>query len=297
MAFTVDYQPFAAGAGADVESQAQFLLDLADPGQLQNGYVTGVANSAQFNKVARQSSMIATCVANFISQQLQQNVLDDGNVPALIINFTNAILAAVGNPFSTGDLKPTLKTVADAGWVLCDDGTIGNAASGATSRANADTAALFTLLWTNISNANAPVLPGGHGASAAADFAANKTIGLTKMLGRALALAGAGALLTARTLGSSLGEEAHALTAAEGPTHTHAINDPGHVHALSHVFANGELGAIDAQLGNPNHAATAYAVVPSTDAAATGVAVLATGNGTAHNTMQPTSFVNIMVKL
>ena len=110
--------------------------------------------------------------------------------------------------FSTGDLKLTLRTAADAGWVLCNDGTIGNAASGATARADADTQALFTLLWTNMANALCPV-SGGRGASAAADFAAGKTIGLTRMLGRALVVAGAGSGLTNRTLGATAGAETH----------------------------------------------------------------------------------------
>ena len=56
--------------------------------------------------------------------------------------------------FSTGDIKFTIKTAADVGWVLLTDaGTIGNASSGAT-RANADTEELFELLWNNEAIAN-----------------------------------------------------------------------------------------------------------------------------------------------
>jgi len=96
--------------------------------------------------------------------------------------------------FSTGDVKLTLKTVADTSWILMDDKTIGNAASSATGRANADTSALFTLLWTNIIDTWAPV-SSGRGASAAADYAANKTIALPKTLGRALAGYGTGTVV------------------------------------------------------------------------------------------------------
>jgi hypothetical protein len=54
--------------------------------------------------------------------------------------------------FSTGDVKLTIKTSADTGWVMMIDRSIGNASSGGTERANADTEDLFTLLWTNLVN-------------------------------------------------------------------------------------------------------------------------------------------------
>ena len=68
--------------------------------------------------------------------------------------------------------------------------TIGSAASAASTRNNIDTFQLYSTLWNNVSNANAPVST-GRGVSAYADFIANKTIALTKTLGRALASVGA----------------------------------------------------------------------------------------------------------
>jgi hypothetical protein len=118
-------------------------------------------------------------------------------------------------PWSTGDLKWTWKATADTGWVILDDGTIGNASSGGTTRANADTSALFTLLWTNFANAQAAVST-GRGASAAADFAANKTIALPKALGRLMGVAGAGSGLTSRTVGVTVGTETHTHTGTTG---------------------------------------------------------------------------------
>lgn len=207
---------------------------------------------------------------------------------------------------STGDLKPTLKAVADAGWVLMNDGSIGSAASGATTRAHADTEALFTLLWNNVTNAWAPV-SGGRGASAAADFAANKTLTLVKALGRALAGAGAGAGLTARALGETLGEEAHVLAAAENGPHTHDLSNHthtiAHTHALTHAHAGGggnTAHIIDSLVGTSDTPTTDY----STGAASTGTSggpstntSGSAGSGTPHNTMQPTLFINWMVKL
>ena len=109
---------------------------------------------------------------------------------------------AVG--FTTGDAKLTLKTVADTGFVLMNDLSIGDATSGATGRANADTSALYTLIWTNIVDQWAPVV-GGRGGSAAADFAAHKALVLPKTLGRALAGYGVGTTTETFTASSANG--------------------------------------------------------------------------------------------
>jgi microcystin-dependent protein len=86
--------------------------------------------------------------------------------------------------FSTGDVMWIPASGTKTAWVRLNGRTIGNAASGATERANADTSALFAFLWANNSNTVCPV-SGGRGASAAADYAANKTIQLIDLRGRA----------------------------------------------------------------------------------------------------------------
>jgi microcystin-dependent protein len=58
-------------------------------------------------------------------------------------------LSATG---TTGDVRMTFKSVADEGWIMANDGSIGNSTSNATTRANADTEALFTLLYNNITS-------------------------------------------------------------------------------------------------------------------------------------------------
>jgi microcystin-dependent protein len=197
--------------------------------------------------------------------------------------------ASFSGDFSTGDFKLTLKTTADSGWVMCNDGTIGNGSSGGTTRANADTSALFTLLWNNVSDTYAPVST-GRGASAAADFAANKTIGLTKMLGRALAIAGAGSGLTSRVLGLNLGEETHTTPTAELPAHAHdqQISNAGASGAIADFVYWTGGGAVSGRL------APTWGAAESTGLA---VATKNAGSGTPQNIMQPTSFVNIMLKL
>lgn len=209
--------------------------------------------------------------------------------------------------FTTGDVKLTLKTTADTGWVLMNDGTIGNASSGGTTRANADTEDLFTLLWNNTADGQCPV-SGGRGANAAADFAANKTITLPLVLGRALAVYGSGAGLTARALAETVGAETHQLTEAELAAHTHgdgtyaAASDGAHAHTVD-VFNTGAGSQNSLTVASVDPAAnTVTATSQIVNSAAdhthdvTGTSG-STGSDTAHPNMQPTLFLNVMVKL
>lgn len=92
---------------------------------------------------------------------------------------------------SVGDIKWSIRTVAESGWLLLSGGTIGDASSNGTIRANADTSALFTLLWTGYADAELPIYNSvgtlsSRGASAAADFAAHKKITLPDPRGQAM---------------------------------------------------------------------------------------------------------------
>lgn len=90
MSYEVDYLPVGTNAGANVDSQANF----AGSGYQENGFQVGIAQPYQANKIWRQSSMVAAAIANFISNMLNINVLDDGNLANLITILTNAIKAA-----------------------------------------------------------------------------------------------------------------------------------------------------------------------------------------------------------
>jgi len=220
---------------------------------------------------------------------------EDGTEVQVTIN------GLVVGAWSTGDVKVTLKTVADSGWVLMNDGTIGDATSGGTTRANADTSALFTLVWTNCVNADCAVST-GRGANAAADYAAHKTIALPKALGRALAVYGSGSGLTARVLGHVLGEEAHVQTTAEMAVHTpsssvsttvtpvyHDTDSGGTASSFRGTQATNSTGP-----GAINNDRTDSVVTATASSSFTGNSV---GSGTAFNVMQPTTFLNIMIKL
>jgi hypothetical protein len=65
-----------------------------------------------------------------------------------------------------------------------------------------------------------------RGATAAADWAAHKRISLPRRLGRLIGIAGTGASLTARTMGTYLGNEKPTMLAAELVEHTHTIASP-----------------------------------------------------------------------
>lgn len=216
---------------------------------------------------------------------------------------------------TTGDGKLTLKTSADSGWVLCDDGTIGSATSGASNRANADCQALFNLLYASpFTDSTAPLFTSaGAGTTraaqgtAAAAWAANCRMSLTKNLGRALAIAGTGSGLTARALGAILGEETHLSTLSETPTGITSANAsqaittslPG-AGKLGYT-TNGDMTAISITSG----ASGVSVYSPANTWAFTGSlsannSIAVTSNntgGAAHNNMQPTSFWNVMVKL
>jgi hypothetical protein len=120
----------------------------------------------------------------------------------------------------TGLAQFYMGVTAPAGWVLSDGGTIGNATSGGTNRANADTEPLFTLLYNSMADAQAPV-SGGRGAGAAADFALNKNITIPDMRGRVPV--GTGGIAPA-IHGDMGGAETVTLVEAEMPSHTHTSN-------------------------------------------------------------------------
>lgn len=122
----------------------------------------------------------------------------------------------------TGDIRTSYNTFSPFGWVPMNDGTIGDASSSATTRANIDCWPLFLNLYLNISNTYAPVSggrtsPGNTLAAAYADWSANKTIGIPLASSRSMGIAGAGAGLTSYSLGQTAGAE----SSSNVPSHTH----------------------------------------------------------------------------
>ena len=135
--------------------------------------------------------------------------------------------------FSTGFVMWGLSAQQIAGFVRLNDRTIGSATSGAVERANADCNALFLYLWNNFTDVVCPVST-GRGASAAADWAANKNIGLPNMRGNtAFGVDGMGNVLNGKitasttatpdTPGTAIGGETVTLVAGNLPPHAHTL--------------------------------------------------------------------------
>lgn len=95
----------------------------------------------------------------------------------------------------TGDFRTSLNSFQPYGWLLCNDGVISNSGSItppsgiSVARANADTWPLFNLLWSNTNVAVCPIFDSAgasstKGASAIADWDADKQIQISLTLGR-----------------------------------------------------------------------------------------------------------------
>lgn len=216
----------------------------------------------------------------------------------------NAVTAAKvdSSVWGTGDIKLTLKTAADAGWRMFDDGTIGDASSSATY-ANAAAEALFTLMFDNFVDANAAITTSVGGATtrsaqtnAATAWAAHCRIALPKVLGRAIAIAGSGSGLTSRALGVAVGAESHTLTVDElpviTPAGTNSPPDPRINGSDVPAYAGTALPGVTT--GGATTVAGSAGELTITTPVFTGTPF---GGDDAHNNVQPTAFLNAMVKL
>lgn len=205
---------------------------------------------------------------------------------------------------TTGTVWFTLASSAPSGWLMFDDTTMGSASSGANHAAAANLA-LFTILFNNISDTYAPLLTSTGGATtrsaqgtAAAAWANNCRMSLPKTLGRALAVAGAGSGLTSRALGQTFGEETHTLATSEIPavpfSGTTGNDSPDHTHSYA------EPATVGFQNGTGGTPITSTTQGASTDGASTRhqhpFSGAISGGGGAHNNMQPTTWLNLMIK-
>lgn len=209
---------------------------------------------------------------------------------------------------ATGDFKDVYGTGVLTGFVRCNARTMGNATSGGTERANSDTSALFVFLWNNDS---ALTVSGGRGVSAAADYAANKTITLPDCRGRGRAAlsdmgnSDAGRVsttyfgCTGLVLGCAGGSESQTLTTAQlaAHTHTNSLNDPGHFHTVRVGSSGGGTQQVTQGVDSPgaNVGTGAGPILTNT----TGISITnaSAGSGTPHANVQPTILVTSYIKL
>lgn len=145
-----------------------------------------------------------------------------------------------------GDTRFLFTATAPTNWLKLAGGTIGNGSSGGTLRANADTQALFIFLWGNLANAQAAV-SGGRGASAIADFNANKTIAVPDFRGRSplgQSISGVGSVL-----GGTYGTLEHNHTV---PAHFHGMGTGADLNIVSSGTHTTTASASNTNL-NHNH--------------------------------------------
>lgn len=193
-----------------------------------------------------------------------------------------ALIAAAQTPtvegFATGDIKQAFKAAPDAGWLLLNGDTIGNAGSGAI-RSNAIYLDLFKHLWAALANAEAPV-SGGRGASGQADWDAGKTLKIPDARGRSPIGAGTGAGLTLNLpLGGMYGEEKHAQTADEVGSHGHGV-----------------YYILDNNAASDNNPAGGIMLDVNAPKGTSGGVVQSSGGGTPFNVVHPVLGVNWFIK-
>lgn len=94
----------------------------------------------------------------------------------------------------------------------------------------------------------------------------------------------------AKTIGGFFGVQSHTLSLSEIPSHTHTINDPGHVHS---GVQNSALGQGRGE-GSPPVAQFSLGVSSPNF---TGISINAIGGDQAHNNTQPTIIFNKIIKV
>lgn len=128
------------------------------------------------------------------------------------IDELNVDISAIsgGSTVPSGCVAMWFSSTPPTDWLVLNGNTIGNASSGGTARANADTENLFVHLWDSLDNTALPIQdssgsPTTRGASAAADFAADKRLPLPNMTGLVPRGTGTQAVNGRNKVGPSLG--------------------------------------------------------------------------------------------
>ena len=82
-----DFLPFAIATGANVLDQDEY----SELPAVSTGFQTGLASSKQMNKAIRQGTVMASVLAQFISDNTGSDVLDDGNTAPILALLNQAV--------------------------------------------------------------------------------------------------------------------------------------------------------------------------------------------------------------
>ncbi|QYY30227.1 hypothetical protein K2O51_22915 [Cupriavidus pinatubonensis] len=170
---TNDFLVFGGGAGANVITQVTYSGLAARTA----GFSSGVAQSAQLNKVWRQSSIMSAVLAQFIADNTGLDALDDGTTATLLANLKTATTGRLINVqvfTSSGTYTPTSGTKS-----VIVEGVGGGGGSGGTAATSGVQSAVSQ--------------PGGSGTYARARFTSGFTSGLAVTIGAAGSAGAAGA--------------------------------------------------------------------------------------------------------
>jgi len=252
-------------------SSGNLTLSLDPSATLGNGYTVG------FKKIDVSSNTITVVPDGAEQIDGISSLVLSGTNEAYTIRCTGSgwfIVSAssITGIIFTGIMTPYVGLTAPAGWVLAGSGSIGDASSGGTARANADTQNLFILTWNSISDTWCAV-SGGRGVDALTDFNAHKAISLPRVKGRVIGGAGTGTGLTARDNGEYMGQETRNMELTNLVPHAHTVT------------AYGEDGGSD----QIRECGTASGFSNPTTSSV--------GSGWAAPLMQPSTFITWIIKL
>lgn len=238
---------------------------------------------------------------------------------SVTIGTTNITFSLIsqGSAIPPGMAECGVRATAPNGWVWASGKTIGSASSGATERANSDTLALYTELWNATTNTELPIQdsagnPTTRGASASADFTANKRLPLPDLRGRVVAgndtmdNTNASRLSGAIPLSSTTGASGGAQNVTIAQANLPAINLSGsgvtdvqgnHQHGLARVFTTATIGGGSNAIGDDNAGGDYHTSIAGAHAHNVSVTVPLGGSGTPLNIVQPTYIMNCFLKL
>lgn len=158
-------------------------------------------------------------------------------------------------------------------------------------------AALFSIIGTTYGAGN------GSTTFNVPDMRGLAPVGLDNMGGSAR-----GVITTATlALGQVFGEQVHTLTLSEIPSHAHTVSDPGHAHSISDpghshtiVMQTGAINTgtvpVSVPINGTSNTSTNTTGI-GINGAGTGITVQANGGGVWHNNLQPSIFLNFIIRI
>ncbi|XNY05207.1 hypothetical protein ACMFL9_12050 (plasmid) [Sinorhizobium meliloti] len=197
----------------------------------------------------------------------------------------------------TGDLKARYGEGFLDGYVRGNGRSIGTATSGATERANSDCQALYEFLWNADPNL---AVAGGRGASANADWSANKPLDLPDFRGRAIVglddmgNIAAGVITGLTDLGKKVGAQTHMLTISEMPVHDHDVTCSEEVTELNgyNDIGGAQTGGGGSRVGLGGSGTDVFTLAHDHT-----IDVKDKGGGAAHNNIQPSLAITVYIRL